>query len=350
MYSGGGGKRKGRTNVQLLWYPWGKAVEFLLLPEIITEEFREIRKFFVPQSVRRWWIWVSAGNRSKLPETPPMCLQMDFQLLLGLVVKIWGEGSEIRRCWVSRFHGLWPGNKHASPVGEVNWKCFHTVCAASLRYRITYKNVQQLDLGILGCRARARNNNYDPGTRTGVQPQTSVDTPDHFIPKINFSLKPWMSRATDTHQSLVEFGHFIHKTYRRHQNSPCRAANHFVPFALSRSVGNFHTSASTVQMQLRRDQGNLRSNHRNVDGCRRKPDESREEPIFHLMVVLDWKRHRKWLASGNDGQTGVYTSERSAATLCKKTCQLWMLFFNILLEQTGYANRVCLKRFANEHM
>ena len=25
-----------------------------------------------------WRIWVSAGNRSKLPETPPKCLKMDF--------------------------------------------------------------------------------------------------------------------------------------------------------------------------------------------------------------------------------------------------------------------------------
>ena len=52
----------------------------------------------------RWRIWVNSGNRSKLPETPLMCLQMHLQLLSGLFVKIWlnSEGRAISRFWAKR--------------------------------------------------------------------------------------------------------------------------------------------------------------------------------------------------------------------------------------------------------
>ena len=36
----------------------------------------------------KWRIWVRAGNRSKLPETPPMCLEIDFQLHSASFMKI----------------------------------------------------------------------------------------------------------------------------------------------------------------------------------------------------------------------------------------------------------------------
>ena len=41
-------------------------------------------------------IWVSAGKCSKLPEMRPICFQMDFQLLSGLFLKIWGEFRRVR--------------------------------------------------------------------------------------------------------------------------------------------------------------------------------------------------------------------------------------------------------------
>ena len=36
----------------------------------------------------RWRIWSSPGNHCKLPETPPMCLEIDFQLHSGSFMKI----------------------------------------------------------------------------------------------------------------------------------------------------------------------------------------------------------------------------------------------------------------------
>ena len=48
----------------------------------------------------RWFwtgpIWVGAWNRSKLSEMSPMCVQMHFQLLSGLFLKIWGEFRRVR--------------------------------------------------------------------------------------------------------------------------------------------------------------------------------------------------------------------------------------------------------------
>ena len=39
----------------------------------------------------RWRIWSSPGNRCKLPETPPMCLEIDFQLHSGSFMEIYCE-------------------------------------------------------------------------------------------------------------------------------------------------------------------------------------------------------------------------------------------------------------------
>ena len=51
---------------------------------------------------------VNAGNRSKLPETQPVCFQMDFQLLLGLLVKICCEFRRVRnRPILSKRPGLY---------------------------------------------------------------------------------------------------------------------------------------------------------------------------------------------------------------------------------------------------
>ena len=61
---------------------------FLAACAIISEDFRRIRKALKSADFEQkaWaspWFWrlrilVSAGNRSKPPETPPTCLQMDF--------------------------------------------------------------------------------------------------------------------------------------------------------------------------------------------------------------------------------------------------------------------------------
>ena len=45
----------------------------------------------------RWRIGVSAGNRSKLPETPPLCLQMDCQLVNGKCRKFFSKLFTYRR-------------------------------------------------------------------------------------------------------------------------------------------------------------------------------------------------------------------------------------------------------------
>ena len=44
----------------------------------------------------KWRIWVSVGIRSKLPKSPPTCLQMYFQLLSTMLVKISGEFQRVR--------------------------------------------------------------------------------------------------------------------------------------------------------------------------------------------------------------------------------------------------------------
>ena len=46
------------------------------------------------------WFWTgpifeSLANRSKLPETPPKCLKMDFWYLAGLSVSIWDELARV---------------------------------------------------------------------------------------------------------------------------------------------------------------------------------------------------------------------------------------------------------------
>ena len=43
-----------------------------------------------------WRIWVSFGIRSKLPKSPPMCLQMHFQVLSRMFVKISDEFRRVR--------------------------------------------------------------------------------------------------------------------------------------------------------------------------------------------------------------------------------------------------------------
>ena len=59
----------------------------------VNSEGSEIRRFWAKSLGKspwfwRWRIWVCAGNRSKLSEMPCICLEMDFQLLSGLFVKI----------------------------------------------------------------------------------------------------------------------------------------------------------------------------------------------------------------------------------------------------------------------
>ena len=67
----------------------------------VNSEGSEIHRFW-PKTLcyNRWFwtgpIWVGAWNRSKLSEMSPMCVQMDFQLLSGLFLKILGEFRRIR--------------------------------------------------------------------------------------------------------------------------------------------------------------------------------------------------------------------------------------------------------------
>ena len=50
----------------------------------------------------------SVGNRSEVPETPPICFQIDIQVLAGLFVWIQGEFSRVKN---------WPIlNKKAGPM------------------------------------------------------------------------------------------------------------------------------------------------------------------------------------------------------------------------------------------
>ena len=67
----------------------------------VNSEGCEIHLFWAKSLGYSPWFWtgsilVGAGNRSKLPEMPSMCLQMDFQLLSGLFLKIWGEFLRVR--------------------------------------------------------------------------------------------------------------------------------------------------------------------------------------------------------------------------------------------------------------
>ena len=57
---------------------------------------------YSPPWSSRWQIWVTAGNGSKLPETPPMYLQLDIQLVWGLVVTITGEFRRVLNRPISR--------------------------------------------------------------------------------------------------------------------------------------------------------------------------------------------------------------------------------------------------------
>ena len=67
----------------------------------VNSEVSEIHRFW-PKTLGyspwfwTWPIWVGAWNRSKLPEMPSMCVQMDFQLLSRLFLKIWGEFRRVR--------------------------------------------------------------------------------------------------------------------------------------------------------------------------------------------------------------------------------------------------------------
>ena len=62
----------------------------------VNSEWPEIDRFWAKSLgyspwFWRWRIWVSPGNRSKLTETPPICLEIDFQLLSGAFMKIYFE-------------------------------------------------------------------------------------------------------------------------------------------------------------------------------------------------------------------------------------------------------------------
>ena len=59
----------------------------------LNSEWPEINRFWAKSLgyspwFWRWRIWSSPGNRSKLPETPPIRLEIHFQLLSGSFMKI----------------------------------------------------------------------------------------------------------------------------------------------------------------------------------------------------------------------------------------------------------------------
>ena len=59
----------------------------------VNSEWPEIDRFWAKSLgyspwFWRWRIWASARNRFKLPERPPICLDMDLQLLSGSFMKI----------------------------------------------------------------------------------------------------------------------------------------------------------------------------------------------------------------------------------------------------------------------
>ena len=62
---------------------------------------------------------MSARNRSKLPEMHPICLQMDFKVLSGVLLKISGE---FRRGRIRPISSKKPGLQHMvlnmSDLGE----------------------------------------------------------------------------------------------------------------------------------------------------------------------------------------------------------------------------------------
>ena len=67
----------------------------------VNSESSEIHRFWPKTLGYSPWFWTgsilaSVGNRSKLSKMPPMCVQMDFQLLSGLFQKIWGELRKFR--------------------------------------------------------------------------------------------------------------------------------------------------------------------------------------------------------------------------------------------------------------
>ena len=64
-------------------------------------EGSEIHRFWPKNLCYRLWFWtgpicVGACICSQLSEMSPMCVQMDFQLLSGLFLKIWGEIWRVR--------------------------------------------------------------------------------------------------------------------------------------------------------------------------------------------------------------------------------------------------------------
>ena len=66
----------------------------------VNSEGSETHRFWAKSLGYSPWFWtrsifVGAGNRSKLPEMPDLCVQMEFQLLSGLFQEIWGEFRRI---------------------------------------------------------------------------------------------------------------------------------------------------------------------------------------------------------------------------------------------------------------
>ena len=67
----------------------------------VNSEGSEIHRFWAKSLGYSPWfwtgpIWEGAGNRSKLSEMSPMCVQMYLQVLSGLFLKIWGEFRRFR--------------------------------------------------------------------------------------------------------------------------------------------------------------------------------------------------------------------------------------------------------------
>ena len=68
---------------------------------VVNSEGSEIHRVWPKTLCYSPWFWTGpiwdvAGNRSKLSEMSAMCVQMDFQLLSGLFLKIWSEFRRVR--------------------------------------------------------------------------------------------------------------------------------------------------------------------------------------------------------------------------------------------------------------
>ena len=137
--------------------PMGFQMHFRLLLDFwwrfgVSSEGPEIGRFRAKsqgysQWFWKWWIWLSAANRSKLHETPPMCFQMDFQLLSGSFGKIGSEFRTVRnRPILSKKPGLWPIALKMADLVEC-WKSFETSWNASNIlanvFKTTFRLVQE---------------------------------------------------------------------------------------------------------------------------------------------------------------------------------------------------------------